>query len=665
MTARTSLRRRLTARGCAGPRTSRPRGGGRRAAGTTRKADAPREPAAGTARDSAGEHQRRRLGVERTAPRPRRRRGGARDAARAGRRATARPSSGDGGAARSGPATRRRSRSSSVPREQQRAEPDGRCRRAARARAGARVSGRERGAPTTTSSDHATTATSSQRRLQERERRAVEVDAEVGGAPARRSSSGRQERADAGRPARAPAPWRMSRRSFMGGTGTVRAHDDRRQGPGARGEATAREPACRTASSPPRARALRRPVRRAHAGHEVLGDARPDGAHRAPRGDLARRRPARHLDVPGRVVRARSCRTSPRTSTARGAAVRADRGHGRDRADAIAEVMAAEGTRGRPRGRPRHDRRPAGDRPRLQDADRPGRRHRRRGADLPGRRARPSAPTRPTSCRSRWTATACAIDVLEETLDRLEREGRRPKFIYTIPNFQNPGGVTMSLRAPPAAGRGRARARAARARGQPLRAAALRGRAAADAAARSTAATSSSTSARSRRSSRPACGSAGRSRPRPVLREDEHRQAGRRPLLVVADAAVRRRSTSPTRPLARLRRRRCATLYRAPPRRDARGARRALPGRGDVDAPAGRPVHLGDAARAASTRPTCSPARCARNVAFVPGRAAYLDGRGGSLDAAELLRRRRATRSARACAGSARSSASRSTCSAR
>jgi 2-aminoadipate transaminase len=36
-------------------------------------------------------------------------------------------------------------------------------------------------------------------------------------------------------------------------------------------------------------------------------------------------------------------------------------------------------------------------------------------------------------------------DVLEETLDRLEREGRRPKFIYTIPNFQNPGGVTMSL----------------------------------------------------------------------------------------------------------------------------------------------------------------------------------------------------------------------------
>ncbi len=37
------------------------------------------------------------------------------------------------------------------------------------------------------------------------------------------------------------------------------------------------------------------------------------------------------------------------------------------------------------------------------------------------------------------------IDALEETLDRLHTEGRRPKFIYTIPNFQNPGGVTMSL----------------------------------------------------------------------------------------------------------------------------------------------------------------------------------------------------------------------------
>jgi 2-aminoadipate transaminase len=37
------------------------------------------------------------------------------------------------------------------------------------------------------------------------------------------------------------------------------------------------------------------------------------------------------------------------------------------------------------------------------------------------------------------------IDVLEQTLARLRADGRTPKFIYTIPNFQNPGGVTMSL----------------------------------------------------------------------------------------------------------------------------------------------------------------------------------------------------------------------------
>jgi 2-aminoadipate transaminase len=37
------------------------------------------------------------------------------------------------------------------------------------------------------------------------------------------------------------------------------------------------------------------------------------------------------------------------------------------------------------------------------------------------------------------------IDVLEEELARLDREGRVPKFIYTVPSFQNPAGVTLSL----------------------------------------------------------------------------------------------------------------------------------------------------------------------------------------------------------------------------
>ena len=37
------------------------------------------------------------------------------------------------------------------------------------------------------------------------------------------------------------------------------------------------------------------------------------------------------------------------------------------------------------------------------------------------------------------------IDKLREALALLDSEGRRPKFIYTIPNFHNPAGVTMSL----------------------------------------------------------------------------------------------------------------------------------------------------------------------------------------------------------------------------
>jgi 2-aminoadipate transaminase len=37
------------------------------------------------------------------------------------------------------------------------------------------------------------------------------------------------------------------------------------------------------------------------------------------------------------------------------------------------------------------------------------------------------------------------IDLLEETLAELASRGRKPKFIYSIPTFQNPGGVTLSL----------------------------------------------------------------------------------------------------------------------------------------------------------------------------------------------------------------------------
>jgi 2-aminoadipate transaminase len=42
-------------------------------------------------------------------------------------------------------------------------------------------------------------------------------------------------------------------------------------------------------------------------------------------------------------------------------------------------------------------------------------------------------------------AAGMRVDLLEETLERLDRDGRRPKFIYTVPTFQNPAGETMSL----------------------------------------------------------------------------------------------------------------------------------------------------------------------------------------------------------------------------
>lgn len=42
-------------------------------------------------------------------------------------------------------------------------------------------------------------------------------------------------------------------------------------------------------------------------------------------------------------------------------------------------------------------------------------------------------------------ADGMKIDILEETLTSLAARGKAPKFIYSIPTFQNPGGSTLSL----------------------------------------------------------------------------------------------------------------------------------------------------------------------------------------------------------------------------
>ncbi len=94
------------------------------------------------------------------------------------------------------------------------------------------------------------------------------------------------------------------------------------------------------------------------------------------------------------------------------------------------------------------------------------------------------------------------------------------------------------------------------------------------------------------------------------------------------------------RPLAGLPRRRCATSTAAGATRcstrspsTSRARRRGRGRRAGCSS--------GPRCPTTSTRPTCSPAALSRNVAFVPGRAAYLDGRGAIVDAAELLRRQR------------------------
>ena len=42
-------------------------------------------------------------------------------------------------------------------------------------------------------------------------------------------------------------------------------------------------------------------------------------------------------------------------------------------------------------------------------------------------------------------AEGMRIEELEGVLEKLSAEGRRPKFVYSVPSFQNPAGVTMSL----------------------------------------------------------------------------------------------------------------------------------------------------------------------------------------------------------------------------
>ncbi len=411
------------------------------------------------------------------------------------------------------------------------------------------------------------------------------------------------------------------------------AHDDRRdaKGPGPRRRKSGHAQAALRRT---RHRALRRPVRAPHAGHEVLRDAGPDGGHRPSGGHLAGRRAAGHEHVPGRGLHRAD---DPGGRRRRGARppVRPDggprRGQGPDR-----RGDGRRGDGGRVRRPARHDRRPAGDRARLQDADRPRRRDHRRGADLPGRgpgvrllpgRRRPDRDGRGRHADRRPGGRAGAARRLRP---RAEVHLHRA----VVPE---PGRRDDVAGAAAAAGGDRAPARAARARGQPVRDAALRGLPLADA-----------LLARRRRV---------RDLPRDVLEDplpgaaaglDGRAAAGAGqaqpgegrggPLLLAVVAAVRADLLRRAR-LARLRAVADGALPAAAGHH-ARGAGRALPARGDLDAAAGRALHLGAAARLHRHH---GPARAgAPRPRGVRARPRGLPGRPRRLgDAAELLRRRR------------------------
>ena len=283
--------------------------------------------------------------------------------------------------------------------------------------------------------------------------------------------------------------------------------------------------------------------------------------------------------------------------------------------------------------------------------------------DLSGRGARRSPSYEADVVQIEMDADGMRIDLLEETLDRLEREGRRPKFIYTVPTFQNPAGVTMSLRAAPAAGGDRARARAARAGGQPVRPAALRGR---------------------RRCRRcysldggvyvmylgtfskilsPGIRLGWVVAPPPVLEKINLGKQARRPVhldALAADGAglLRARRAGATTWT------RSRDLYRE--RRDTMldALAELFPPQAEWTRPRGGLFIWATLPDFIDT--TDLLARALRdNVAFVPGEAAYLDGRGRSSMRLNFSGSRRGRRSARASAASARWSTSRSSCTGR
>src|SRR4051812_30465849 len=209
------------------------------------------------------------------------------------------------------------------------------------------------------------------------------------------------------------------------------------------------------------------------------------------------------------------------------------------------------------------------------------------------------------------------VDRMEAALDRLDAEGRVPKFIYTVPSFQNPAGVTLSLE------RRRRLVQVARERellvlednpygllryeGEPRPTLyALDGGEYVIYLGTFSKILSPGLRLGWTAPPRPALGelhkdpppgrAAGRARRAAARAGEAHPRKGRHgpllraPLPALGERVLRGARRAALRDVA-------DRAVPPAPRHDARRARRALPRRGGVDAPRGRALHLGDAAR--------------------------------------------------------------------
>ena len=204
-----------------------------------------------------------------------------------------------------------------------------------------------------------------------------------------------------------------------------------------------------------------------HRRHEPVGDPRDPQADRAAGRDLVRRRPAlaRHLPARGdaRGLRARAARgRGRRRAGAPGAAVRGER-----RPRPAARMARRRPAAPRPRGRRRecadHHRLAAGARPAGQGAARRRQPGAGRVADLPRRAAGLRADAAALRRRARATRTGRCDDGAGGAAHG------RARFLYLLPNFQNPTGRSIGEARRAALVAARRRHRPAARRGQPVR----------------------------------------------------------------------------------------------------------------------------------------------------------------------------------------------------